>query len=77
MVIKVLEVDLMHLDWICPNCNEKHISEIEPIDIGEEVSIQCSDCNVNTIFEVKQKKFFLTYKGNNLQNISKDAIAWE
>ncbi|MEC2157667.1 hypothetical protein [Virgibacillus halodenitrificans] len=67
----------MHLDWVCPNCNEKHISKIKPIDIGDEVSLECSNCNVDIFFEVKQKKFFLTYKGNNPHFISNDAIAWE
>lgn len=67
----------MHLDWQCPNCKEKHISKIEPIEVGDKLSLKCTDCSVSTEFEVQQKKFILSYGQNRELRNSKNAVAWE
>ncbi|MCK1997490.1 hypothetical protein MPH47_09700 [Psychrobacillus psychrodurans] len=67
----------MHLDWGCPNCNEKHISRIEPIEVGDLLSLKCTDCDVTVEFEVKQKKYILSYRQSNAQKTYKNAVAWE
>jgi hypothetical protein len=67
----------MHLDWECTNCNEKHISKIGLIDVGDKLFLECIDCNVTVEFEVKQKKYILSYGQNNAKETYKNAVAWE
>lgn len=67
----------MLLDWECPYCNEKHISQIKRIEVGDELSIKCSNCNVQVEFEVQQKRYILSYGKINSQKSYKNAVAWE
>lgn len=67
----------MIMDWTCPNCEEKHLSEIiNHIEIGNVFSLKCSDCNTNADFEVKQKKYLIICN-NSDKNIFTNATAWE
>lgn len=63
----------MHIDWECPYCNEKHISRIKNLEVGDNLYLECTDCNMTSKLLVIQKKYILTYE----QSSTKHAIAWE